>query len=424
VQRPKNPSVGTVALRKPDEGFTLVEMVVALMILAIVLTALAPAFYGSLRATALTSERSVANGLAVAANEQMRSFPYYVVGYYRASGGTPTDVPSQCGGSNPVTLSAAGPIDGLPAFELVGQHRYNITRCVYWQTSSTDSTTSSSYNGAYKQTVVTVGWSFNGTTYSVTQTSAVYPGGQSSYAQSGAYSNHAPPGTTPPPVTTPPSPPQSVTVSSSTSTSVTLSVTAPASTPTPVDHYEIDFTNSYSGAGPVDCSACVWTYTTTTNSAPPVSGLSPGTTYWFQVRSIAVDGTPSSPTTPISGTTATGGSSGCTVYGLYVNPTQGVVDPNGHLVNASSFSLWVDASSPCNTQQLQVSYVSSGSATFASLTEQSSGAFTGSVGTGSTVWSVGNHQFTVYIGTNPASPLTQVQVDICQENGTTGRCSF
>ena len=416
--------MGTVATGKPDEGFTLVEMVVALMILAIALTALAPAFYGSLRATALTSERSVANGLAVAASEQLRSFPYYQIGYYQASGGTPTDVPTQCTGSNPVTLSAAGPVDGLAQSNVVSGHSYTITRCVYWQNSSSDSG-GSNYSGAYKQNVVTVGWTFNGTAYSVKQTSAVYPGGESSYAQSGADNNHVPSGTIPPAVTTPPSAPQSVSTSSATSTSITLSITAPASTPTPVDHYEIDFSDNYSGSGPVDCAACVWSYTTTTNSAPPVSGLTPATTYWFQVRSVAVDGTPSTPTTPISATTSTGGSSGCAVYGLYVNPTQGVVDPNGLLVNASSFSIWVDASSPCSAQQLQVSYVSNGTTpTFASLTQQSSGAYTGNAGTGSTVWSVGNHQFTVYVGNNPASPLTQVQVDICQENGTTGRCSF
>lgn len=415
--------MGKVATRNADEGFTLVEMMVALMILAIVLTALAPAFYGSLRATALTSERSVAGGLAVAANEQVRSFPYYQVGYYQAPGGTPTDVPTQCTGSNPVTLPSAGPVDGLPQSKLVGGHTYSITRCIYWQNSSSDSS-GSNYPGAYKQSVVTIGWTFNGTAYSIKQTSAVYPGGESSYAQSGADNNHYPSGTIPPAVTTPPSPPQSVSVSSSTSTSITLSIIAPASTPTPIDHYEIDFTDSYSGAGDVNCLSCVWTYTTTTNSSPPVSGLTPETTYWFQVRSIAVDGTSSTATTPTSGTTATGGSGGCVVYGVYVNPTQGVVDPNGHLVNASSFSVWVDASSPCSTQQLQVSYFASGASTYASLTQQSSGAYTGTAGTGSTVWSVGNHQFTVYVGSTAASPLTQVQVDICQENGTTGQCTF
>jgi len=423
LKRPKTRNVGNVMRRETDDGFTLVEMVVALMILAIVLTALAPAFYGSLRATALSSERSVANGLAVAANEQLRSFPYYQVGYYQASSGTPTDVPSQCSGSNPVTLASAGPVDGLPPSWPPTTHQYTITRCLYWQNSSSDST-GSSYSGAYKQSVVTVGWTFNGRSYSVSQTSAVYPGGESTYAQSGADANHYPSGTVPPAVTTPPSPPQAVSVSSSTTTSITLSITAPSSTPTPVDHYEIDFSDSYSGSGPVDCNSCVWTYSTTTNSQPPVSGLTPATTYWFQVRSVAADGTTSNATTPIPGTTATGSGSGCVVYGLYVNPTQGVVDPNGHLVNATSFSLWVDASSPCSAQQLQVAYVSNGSSTYASLTQQSSGAYTGSAGTGSTIWSVGNHQFTAYVGTNPANPLTQGQVDICQESGSTGRCTF
>ena len=64
-----------------ERGFTLVELLIALMVLAIVMVALAPAFYGNLRAASATNYRSTATGLAVAAIEQMRGFPYYSVGY-------------------------------------------------------------------------------------------------------------------------------------------------------------------------------------------------------------------------------------------------------------------------------------------------------------------------------------------------------
>ena len=383
-------------------------MMVAFLILAIVLTALAPAFYGSLRATAMTNARSAANGLAVAANEQIRSFPYYEVGFYTT--------PGTCHGSNPVTLPAAGPMDSLPTSSHVGLTNYTITRCVYWQSATTGAT------GAYKESIVTVGWTFNSQSYSMTQTSAVYPGGETSYAQSGADNNHFPAGTTTTTAPGPPLPPTGVAVSSTTTTSVTLSWSAPSGSATPVDHYEIDFTSNYPGSGPVDCAGCVWTYSTTPNSTQTVTGLTPGTTYWFQIRSIAADGTPGNATTPISGTTIAGGS-GCAVYSLYVNPTQGVVDPSGHLINSNSFALWINATSPCSTQQLEIAYITQGSTLqMANVTQQGSGAYTGSAGTASTVWSVGNHQFTVYQGNNPYSPLIQVQVNVCQEQGSTGQC--
>src|SRR5438309_253987 len=67
-----------------DRGFTIVELIVALLVMAIVMAALAPTFYGDLRSTVSTNDRSVANGLAVAATEQMRSFPYWQIGYTSA----------------------------------------------------------------------------------------------------------------------------------------------------------------------------------------------------------------------------------------------------------------------------------------------------------------------------------------------------
>ncbi|HVA74517.1 MAG TPA: type II secretion system protein, partial [Acidimicrobiales bacterium] len=109
--------MGKALQHERDEGFTLVEMLIALMIFAIVMLALAPAFYGQLKAAAATSYRSTANGLAVAAIEQMRSFPYYEIGYnqsdYSTSGSTALSCVSplntyQTGGTAPSWNSVAG----------------------------------------------------------------------------------------------------------------------------------------------------------------------------------------------------------------------------------------------------------------------------------------------------------------------------
>src|SRR5262249_19658812 len=117
------------------EGFTLVEMMIGLLILGIVLTALAPAFYGALRATASTNQRSVAASLAVTANEQIPSFPYYEGGFQTTPTSCPTDAPDN---SNPVVLASGipTPLASLSATRRVGSQTYSILRCVYWVNSS------------------------------------------------------------------------------------------------------------------------------------------------------------------------------------------------------------------------------------------------------------------------------------------------
>ena len=64
-----------------DDGFTLIEVMVATVVLVVVMAATAPAFFGAMRITNVTGERSQATNLAVLASEQMRSLPYTEVGY-------------------------------------------------------------------------------------------------------------------------------------------------------------------------------------------------------------------------------------------------------------------------------------------------------------------------------------------------------
>ena len=108
---------------------------------------MAPMYYGLLRASASANQRSVANGLVVSATEQMRTYPYYEIGYYTT--------PSGCATSSPVILGSTinDPLASLPMSKTIGNVTYTIQRCVNWANSTVTGDTL-----AYKQSVVTVSW--------------------------------------------------------------------------------------------------------------------------------------------------------------------------------------------------------------------------------------------------------------------------
>lgn len=77
--------------RKPtlDAGFTLIEVLLAMMIVFIVMTALLTTIVGALKTVAQARERQVATGLATEALEQIRALPYDTV--TNGSTGAPND---------------------------------------------------------------------------------------------------------------------------------------------------------------------------------------------------------------------------------------------------------------------------------------------------------------------------------------------
>jgi prepilin-type N-terminal cleavage/methylation domain-containing protein len=444
-----------------EGGFTLLEMMVALLLLALVLAALGPAFYGLLRATSLTSQRSVANGLAVTATEQLRSIPYDQVGFYA----TPTGCPS----TNAVLLgsSVSDPLAQMATSQTVGNVSYTIQRCVDWVNSSISGDTL-----AYKQAVVTVSWKSTALTMSVSQTSALYPGGESAY--SGPENDYIPGATTTTTAATAPSAPTGVTAvddSSAPTNTIDVSWTPPTGTPTP-DHYEVLWsTTNPSGAS-------IATLTGGYSLTSPLTGTSTditvgaGTTYYVQVESIAAGQTsivvsntatvttassnpttttttvPSTTTTTVAGSTTTTSTStttttststttttapSCSINTLIVTPSVGTdgngvaLNKSGNLVNQSDFTLSVNANSGCSN--VTVGYAPSTctpgatgcSTTYATMTG-SGGTIYGTAGTASTAWTVGTQKFTVFVGGVQYSPLTQQQVIVCTENGNSGKC--
>jgi prepilin-type N-terminal cleavage/methylation domain-containing protein len=275
-----------------DNGFTLLEALIAITIMTVIMMSLAPAFYSAMKLTSTTTQRSQATGLAVAATEQMRSFPYGQVGFH--------STPSACNSitQTPVTLSASGPIDALPTSAVEGQTTYSITRCVYWVGASITSDSQ-----AYKETVVTVGWTSVTGPLSVSQTSALYPGGLGSYTGPGAATTTTTT-TTVPSGQIPLAPLSCTAIDDSGNPGGTIDVSWPASTGVPTPSYYVVYYTTTDPTGSITGGNAP--YTTSPNVYGTAVNLPVGasTTYWFQVEAVTSAGTYSAASPSCSASTS------------------------------------------------------------------------------------------------------------------------
>jgi prepilin-type N-terminal cleavage/methylation domain-containing protein len=399
-----------------DEAFTLIELLIAMSILGLVMAAMAPGFYNALASATASGDRNTADGLAVTALQQMQAAPYADVGFYSSqtqAGACPT--------SNTVIIGTTVPTSGYvvtpTSTQTVGTMTYALSRCVDWANDNVAGCTDD-----IKQTQVVVSWPASEPRGTVVETSAVYPGGESSCAPIST--------TTTSPSTTvavgPPGAPTGLTATvptDSTGTNTVDLVWAAPTAGTAVDHYLVEYntTGNFSSSSGYATTGAIANAPTT--AAPyGVSGLTSGGTYYFQVVAVSSSGSVSSPAGPVTATTSeptTSTTLGCSITQLVVSPTSAVVDSSGHLVGESSLSLAVNASAGCSG--VSVSYTAGGGLT-SSAVVGAGGQLTGTAGGASTVWAVGTDAFTVDVGGVAYSPRTQVLVSICQEKGSSGKC--
>ena len=422
ILKPVRSGTETKAVRQEhsstlDRGFTLIEMMVALLVLGAIMAAVAPAFYGTLRATSVTDQRSTADALAVAASEQIRSIPYYQVGY--------SATPSYCNqsGSTPVQVSSS-PMDSMPTSTTVRGTTFQIHSCLYWVDASDGS------SQAYKQSVVTILWG-SSNQYNYTQTSALYPGGESAYTSA---ANNFSPSTTVASSGAPPVPPV---VNSAAPFQTSPSDTTTPQTTIQVNWQPVNYTTSvlykleYWTGSSVRPSSPPPTVTQALSGSPDGSGngtldyqvgaLTPGTTYYFDV--LAVAGTQTSqPSNVVSATTASASGSPCTVNSITVSPSSPMVDKNGNPVNFASLSVAVQATSNCNQLTVQYGVNNSSGKPQSPLTQvtltYSGGSYVGSPSQSS--WSVSTYGFVVYQNGNATT--AQQNVTFCKESGNSGHC--
>lgn len=427
----------------------MVELIIAMLVLAIVMTALAPAYYGLLRAAATTNQRSVANGLAVTATEQIRSIPYEEIGYYTTPAGCPT--------ANPVTLTSPtlAPLASLATTKTVANLTYTIQTCINWVNSTVSGETL-----AYKQSVVTVSWTANGISGHITQTSAIYPGGEGSYCPEQTCPVSATTTTTAPVV--PPSPPTGVTAlddGNAPSNTIDVSWTPPFGVPNTAQ-YVVYYTTNNPGNADLTLDGQPYTTSPLVNGTSTKLTVGPNTRYYIEVATVVSNQTSSASssvnvktgngtttttvggtTTTVAGTTTTTAAA-CSINSLSVSPPPGgdsgnnkdsasvvALTSSGTLADETHFSLSVNASGSCSN--VTVGYAPAGctpgatgcATTYATMSGSGSTLF-GTAGTGSTVWHVPSLTFIVFTGATPTqyAPLTQKNITTCTQKGNSGAC--
>jgi prepilin-type N-terminal cleavage/methylation domain-containing protein len=413
------PTAGVSYRRRKEDGFTLVEMLIAMLLMAVVMVSLAPAFYGTLRAAASSRARTVATGAATTATEVMRSLPYWTVGYTSADYQT-GGAGYACAGASgsPVVTVTTSDIDTLATTETLGPITYSIRRCVYWANSSIAADTD-----AYKQVVVTVSWQVAQVSSSISQTSSLYPGGETSTYNAPGENNFIPGATTTTTAPVAPSAPTWVSYADDPTfptTEIDLVWSEPSTTPEAAAKYEVDYTtaSNYGGSGYLTLTPGTYTEvsfnTPGTAASPNVITVSSGTTYYIEVWAVAADGTTStSPTNVVSVTTAASAQA-CSVTELAVAPSEVTLSKNNTFSPNDYLSLSVNATSACN--DVQVAYTSTDLTTVQFATVSGSGTLTGTASSSSAngKWAAGNHTFTVYVNGTQYSPIVQQQVCMTQ----------
>src|SRR3954469_6851687 len=160
-----------------EDGFTIVELVVAIVVLAVVMAPLAQVFWSAMRTAGVASHRTDGSSIASREIEGMRAVPYAQVGFYSDQPG----VTSTFEGYTTVSLGATSPATGLtPQIQpqtpdpsagssfapdpnpanadaiVQGNVNFAVQRYVVWFDAQDASST---YVKAYKRLTVLVSWS-------------------------------------------------------------------------------------------------------------------------------------------------------------------------------------------------------------------------------------------------------------------------
>jgi prepilin-type N-terminal cleavage/methylation domain-containing protein len=417
--RPRAESLG-------ESGFTIVELVISLAILAVVAAPLAGVFWSAIRTAGSAAHRTDGSSIASREIEGLRAVPYGQVGFYDDQ---PRDV-TTFEGLTTVSLGATSPSSGaVPLMQpetpdpsaavgfapdpnpanvspiIQGGVKYSVTRNVVW-VDAKDSTTT--YAQAYKRLTVIVVWSDQAGHHVVRQDSVLYPGGLGTYQ--GAKGGPASTTTTAPAF--PPSAPNVASISPLPSpadqSQVALSWTQPVS-PSPVTSYSVEY--STSPAFPVGNFAIVGGLAPSITSYT-VTGLTPSTTYYFKI--VAYAGTQSATSSRQSISTAAAGPV-CTLGGLNVTGTTSlsttgtILQNNGKMSENLTLS-WSTTGSCSDTYEVKaVDSTNTDDPSSPYVLGGSSGAYSAIVASfGSKSWAVGLHTFAIWdVSTNSSTSVVK-----------------
>jgi len=420
-----------------EDGFTIIELVVSLAILAMIMAPLAGVFWSSMRTAGVASHRTDGASIASREIEAMRAVPYAQVGFYSDQPGYTATFE----GFTTVLLGSTSPSSGtlIPQVQPLtpdasaasgfapdpnpsnaspisqGGVKYSVTRSIVWVGAQDAST---SYASAYKRLTVVVRWSDQAGAHSVRQDSLLYPGGLGKY--------------------------QGSTTTVSTTTTAVLNPSAPTlnaitGLADPAGETQVPLTWTQPATG-----AAVTSYSieySTSSSFPPgnfsiVSGLAPSiknytvtslsanTTYYFVViayagSNSATSNVQSSTTLPVAGPSCQYGQ--LNVTGATTLSTTGtILLSNGRVRENLSLS-WTTTGN-CTHSYAVYAVDPSGSADPGSpyALAANAGSYTATVASsGSKSWAIGLHTFTVWDTTNNKATTVVKTFKICAKGSAT-----
>lgn len=250
-----------------DAGDTLIEVLIALVILSITVVALISAFTTSVAASAQYRNIAVTDSIVRTLSEEVIAQFQQGTAYIACPNGTPANYTNGFGGSSPLSGDLA-----IPAPYTSAGYSASITAVGYWTGSNFDGTTSTCSTGSTVPEELTV--TISGPSGSSEALTFIVEG-------SGQIFSTAPIPLDPPTnvvLTTP------TTDSGGLTVSFTSSANAPATTSTFTQYYTVvACTNSAMSLG---CTPPVSTFL----SGQEITGLAPGTPYWVGVSANASPG--------------------------------------------------------------------------------------------------------------------------------------
>ena len=356
------------ARREADEqGFTLVELVVSLTILAIGIIGVIGVMNSSFGVAVRTNERSRAVSLATRELETLRAMEYDEL----------------------VPLSTS-----QSRTEQYGGTTYTIEKAVTWGTRGTNLQ-------AVKDATVNVRWSRSGFVHDVAQATTVYPGGLGPTATSSSGSCGSG-GTPSAPVTLVAGAPGILTENS-----VDLAWTPPTSSSTPIASWRIDMVTN-------GTNQTITTSHPVSSLAYRVEGLSASTSYSFKVAGVSACGVISAFSPIRTVTTLASALSTCTLGIPTVTPSAVMRANNGNNAGlAVSPTVSVNFTGSCDG--LYLKYEATAGTT---RTQLMSGLTIKTVGiTAAGPWDIGVHTIDLYDGAN--TKRGSLLLTVCAHNAAT-----
>ena len=380
-------------------GFTLVELVVALTVLAVGIASVVNVFWSSFAIAGQGNNRSRAVALATRETEAIRAVPYDRVGFSASQSGFSASFE----GATTVLVDDPLMAPTTPS-EIVGGVSFSFVRHIVWA----DAASVAGFAQAYKRAVVLVSWTDQGGTHTVRQDAYVYPGGEGVYTgpQGGATT------TTTVLSVVPPVPPLSLTASvpsgADGATTVDLAWTAsPISVPA-VAAWVVQYSTD------AFITAHVLTDTQPSSiTSFTAGGLSPATTYQFRVAARESGGLQSTWSVTATATTTPAVSNSCSLGTATLTPSAVKRLHGVATVLASDVMVNVNTSGVCSGLQVRYSPLA-GVLMSQFLTAASGGTWMGTMNGITTAWDTGVHHVDVLDGAGTV--LGSLSVTVCVHN--------